>query len=78
VTGREARFDGPPDSYWTPPDDVDVILAQERFEESDDFADAVREWMTQSALVFDHAADLFPTTTAYDRAFTRWMEAGGR
>ena len=67
---------GPPDSYWTPPDDVDVVAAQERFEDSDAFRDAVRDWMIDDDPTFDFAADRFCTTNRYEVEFTRWMEAG--
>ena len=74
MTQREARFDGPPDSYWTPPDDVDVIRAQERFEDSDAFRDAVRDWMVDDDPTFDFAAGPFWLSARFDVEFDKWME----
>ena len=74
MTQREARFDGPPDNYWTPPDDIDAIRAQERFEESDAFSDAVRDWMVDDDVTFDFACGRFWLSARFDVEFDKWME----
>ena len=59
---------------WPRPDDVDVIAAQEAWEQTDDFADALTEWMVDDELVRDYAIDRFAAHGDYDRAFARWLD----
>ena len=61
---------------WPQPDAVDILKAYERFEESANYVDAVREWMVDDGPTFDFAADRFCTTNDYEDEFARWMEAG--
>ena len=62
----------PPD--FLPPDEVDVILAAEAWEETAEFRAAVREWMLDDEFVFDVAVLRFSTTDDYDRAFIAWLK----
>jgi hypothetical protein len=41
---REPRFDGPPDSYWTPPDPPDIDLLTERYVNSGEFTMDALDW----------------------------------
>ena len=68
------RYTTDPSSWFEPPDAVDVIQAQERFEESDAFVDAVRQWVLDGA-GFDWACEQFVMTSDYDRAFEKWNAA---
>lgn len=63
-------------STWPQPDAVDTLQAYERFEESEHYRDAVREWMADDGPTFDFAADRFCTTNRYEVEFAKWMEAG--
>ena len=38
------RFDGPPDSYWTPPDPPDTELLVERYFNSGEFVQDALDW----------------------------------
>ena len=67
------RFTTDP-STWNPPDDVDMIVAQETFEESDEYTDIVRDWMTSSDAVFEWACDRFTVDTRYATEFERWLQ----
>lgn len=62
-------------STWSPPDDVDLIVAQEQFEESDEYADIVRDWMMSSDAVYEWARDRFSVDSRYDEEFRRWVSA---
>ena len=55
-----------------PPDDVDYIIAQERFEESDEYEQIVRDWMASDDDIFEEACNRFPLSAAYDVAFGAW------
>ena len=61
-------------STWPSPDEVDIIQASERFEESEEYAAAVLEWMVEDGPTFDYAAGRFYLTDRYDREFAKWME----
>jgi hypothetical protein len=65
------RFDM---SSLEPPDDVDVILAQERYEATDQYDSDLREWMVNDDDVIGYASNRFLTTDTYDKAFERWLE----
>ena len=80
MTDRNDRFNGPPDTYWTPPDDVDLIQAQERFEETDEFRTAAVDWMTSDEVCIDFGCDRFASVAhhAYTKAFDQWIAGGGR
>ena len=63
---------------WPGPDDVAIIQAQERFEATDDFREAVIEWMTGDDATIDFASGRFWLSAAFDRAFDAWMRRGGQ
>ena len=63
---------------WDPPDDVDLIIAQERYEESRTFDSDVRAWMVNDDDAVDYATLGFIGSDAYDVAFAEWVKAGGR
>jgi hypothetical protein len=76
MTGRYAMNTNP--STWPGPDDVDVIQAQERFEESSAFDSDLRAWMVNDDDVVAYATNRFVTTDEYDKAFEAWVAGGGR
>jgi hypothetical protein len=58
-----------------PPDDVQDILDQERFEESGEYEQIVRDWMASDDGIYDEARARFPLTAEYDTAFDKWRAA---
>ena len=68
-----------PRSWLEPPDDVDIIQAQERFEQTDDFMDAALDWaINDEDCIADMVARFVATSSPYDRAFDEWMQRGGQ
>jgi hypothetical protein len=72
MTGRYSMGSRP--DTWPGPDAVDVIQAAERFEQSEEFAAAVRDWLATSDDAYLWGADEFACTPAYDREFARWVD----
>jgi hypothetical protein len=62
------------DAHYDAPDDVDVILSMERFEESDEYTTAIKEWLLTSGLADDWARDTFPGTMRYDTEYAKWCD----
>ena len=62
---------------WPGPDAVDVIQAQEYFEQTDAFFDAVRDWMTQDDDSVQYAAARFMLDARFDHEFERWLDERG-
>jgi hypothetical protein len=56
---------------------VDVILAYEAWTATDEFRDAVIEWMTQDAESVEYATSRFHVSADADKAFERWLDTRG-
>ena len=61
------------DTHYEPADPVDLIIAQERFEESDEYAGLLREWMVDDDITLNIGAARFYVSAQYDVGFQSWL-----
>ena len=59
---------------WPRPDDVDVIVAQEAWEQTEDYENEVVDWLTTSDHAIEWAFAEFPSTSRYEAEFARWLD----
>lgn len=61
-------------AYYEPSDDVDILLAEERFEESDEYIVILRNWLATADLPLQWAREEFIFDgSLYANEFAKWM-----